>query len=153
MALYVSIVVLAELAALPGDYGESDGGAGHSGPPLLAIVWGTSIGLALAHWFAFELAAVGFGGGKVLRRDLELAGAQMAGAALVAIATTIPILFADDASRVSAAAFAPSLIIGFAGYGVARTAGWSVRTSVATGVIVLAAGVAVAVIKAVLAGH
>src|SRR3954462_2681580 len=47
MALYVSITLLATLTAVPSDAHLNE----------LAIIWGTTIGLALAHWFAFVLAA------------------------------------------------------------------------------------------------
>ena len=55
MTLYVSIVLLAELAALPA--GDEAGGTVHGpvGWELIAIIWGTTVGLALAHWFAFPL--------------------------------------------------------------------------------------------------
>ena len=46
MGLYVSITLLAALAVT----GDGDGSE-----DVLAIVWGTTIGLALAHWFAFDL--------------------------------------------------------------------------------------------------
>lgn len=153
MALYVSIVMLAALMALPSDYSASHGGEGHSGPSLLVIVWGTPIGLALAHWFAFEVAAIGFHAGKVRRSDLALASAQIAGAAIVAATATIAILLADDSSAVQAAAFAPALIIGAAGYGAARAGGRSVTASVVIGVLVLLAALAVAIIKTILGGH
>jgi hypothetical protein len=152
MALYLSIVVLATLAVLPEDYGVSRGDDDH-GPPLLALIWGTTIGLALAHWFAFELTAMGFGRGRILRADLELAGAQLAGAAAVALTTTVVILISDEGDQVDAAGFVPALIIGVAGYLVARAAGRSKVVSVLVGVGVLLLGTAVAAIKAFLAGH
>jgi hypothetical protein len=153
MALYVSIVTLAALVALPSDYGESHNDAGHSDPSLLALVWGTSVGLALAHWFAFELAAIGFHAGRLERSDIEEGVAQIGGALSVSIGATIAILLADDPKEVRAAAFVPALIIGVAGYGVARTAGRPVFASLIIGLITLAGGLAVAVIKATLIGH
>ena len=48
MALYVAICLLATFAALP----ETDAHA-HA----IAIVWGITIGLAVAHWFAFRVSA------------------------------------------------------------------------------------------------
>ena len=152
MALYLSIVMLATLAVLPDDYGLSRGDTHHD-PEVLALVWGTTFGLALAHWFAFELTAVGFGRGRVLRADLALAGAQLAGAAAVAIAISVVLLFNDDETDVDAAAFAPSLILGVAGYVVGRAAGRSVFVSMLLGVVVLVLGLAVASVKAVLGGH
>jgi hypothetical protein len=146
LALYVSIVLLAELLALPNDYGDT----AHQGPSLLGIVWGTAIGLALAHWFAFQVAAEWFRGGKAVREDFQRAVAQLAGAGLVAVATTIPILLFDSAVEVEAAAFVPALVIAASGFGMGRAAGHSVRWSIVVGVLVLAVGVGVAVIKALL---
>ena len=67
--------------------------------------------------------------------------------------TMVPILAAGTDSDVTAAAFAPALILGFAGYRVARTSGRSVIPAVFAGVLVLLAGLIVATIKALLGGH
>ena len=152
MALYVCIVFLAGLAVLPDDYGVTAGENGH-GPPLWALVWGTAIGLSLAHWFAFQLAALELRGGRLHRQDLELVAAQVGGAVFVALLTTIPILLVDDSAQVDAAIYVPAVIIGFAGYRVARTAGRSRRVSVLLGALVLVLGVVVAGVKAFLLGH
>lgn len=152
MILYVSIVLLATLAALPAYYGDAAGGGGDE-PPLVVIVWSTSIGLALAHWFAFVVGAAGFRGGQLHRHEWELATAHVAGAVLVALATTIPIVATDEISDVRSAAFAPAVFIGVAGYRVARSAGRSAVASVVAGVIGLMLGLAVAGVKAFLTGH
>jgi hypothetical protein len=152
MSLYVCIVFLAGLAVLPDDYGVTAGESGH-GPPLLALVWGTAVGLSLAHWFAFQLTALELRGGRLHRDDLELAVAQVAGAGFVALATTVPILLVDDPAQVDAAVFAPAAIIGVAGYSIARTAGRSRGVSVLLGALVLVVGVAIAAAKAFLLGH
>jgi hypothetical protein len=127
MVLYVSIVLLATLVALPEDFAPE----GNAALELIALEWGTAIGLALAHWFAFSVA----------------------GAALVAFVTMVPILIVGRDSDVTAAAFAPALILGFAGYRVARTSGRSVIAALFAAVLVLVVGLTVAVIKALLAGH
>src|SRR5262245_10537118 len=62
MVLYVSVVEIAELAALPEDHFLHGRVTGPVGVKLLEIVWGTAVGLALAHWFAFRLAAPAFRG-------------------------------------------------------------------------------------------
>ena len=59
MGLYVAIVLLAAVVALP-DHGGSGRVLEDDHPPLLEIIWGSAIGLALAHWFAFRLTAIGF---------------------------------------------------------------------------------------------
>lgn len=153
MILYVSIVLLATVAALPADYGDAAAAGGGGEPPLVVIVWSTSIGLALAHWFAFVVGAAGFRAGKLHRHEWELATAHVAGAMIVALSTTIPIVVTDEISDVRAAAFAPAVFIGFAGYRVARSAGRSAGASLVAGVIGLLLGLAVAGVKAFLTGH
>lgn len=151
MALYMSIVLLAEMVALPEDYSVTPSSTGH--PPIWLIIWGTTIGLAMAHWFAYNLAAVEFRGRRTFRHDLESATSQVAAAAVVAVSATIPAILANDTIRVDAAAFGPALIVGVAGFLAAREAGRSLTASVVAGGAVLALGLLVATIKAILAGH
>jgi hypothetical protein len=53
MALYVAICLLAAFAALPETGAHAQ---------VIGIIWGVTLGLAIAHWFAFRVAArlVGF---------------------------------------------------------------------------------------------
>ena len=150
MALYISIVLLAAIVSLPASFGtESDKGLG----TLLLTIWGTTIGLALAHWFAFNVAAVGFRGGRILRHDISEAGAQLGGAATVAVVTTVPVLFVHGDYLVYAVVLGPAAVLGVAGYRVAR---WSDRSKLhafLAGVIVLALGLGIAILKSSLAGH
>ena len=64
MVLYVSVVEIAELAAIPEDHFAHGRVTGPVGGALLAIVWGTAVGLAIAHWFAFRIAAPAFRRGE-----------------------------------------------------------------------------------------
>ena len=84
MALYVAVCLLAALIAL-GDRAEEH----HV--RAIALVWGTTIGLALAHLFAFRVAARWISGGTLGDRDSAAALAQLAGAAFVAVLATVPI--------------------------------------------------------------
>jgi hypothetical protein len=72
MALYVAICLLAAFAALP----ETDAHA-----RVIGIIWGVTVGLALAHWFAFRVSARMVGVGSVRPHDVESAGVQLVGAA------------------------------------------------------------------------
>lgn len=160
MVLYVSIVILAALAALPAGE-DAIHGDGHTptdldgvhGLALAGLVWGTALGLALAHWFAFRLTAHGFGRGAVSRTDVRIGLAQLAGAAVVALACTLPIVLFGDDRDVQATSAVPALIIGAAGYLASRAAGRSSARSTLTGVVVLVLGLLVVAIKNVLSGH
>ena len=143
MTLYLSIVLLATLAALPEEHGPN-------GWELIALVWGQSIGLVLAHYFAFRIVASSFGGGKRTRHDLNLILCQLAGGALVAVVTTIPIVLAGHDADVRAAAFAPAVFIGAGGWAAARAGGASHPRAILFGAVVLGLGLAVAGFKAAL---
>src|SRR3954466_11536495 len=80
MILYVSVVLIAELAAIPEKHFAHGRVTGAVGARLLAIVWGTAVGLAVAHWFAFRLAAPGFRGERPNRWDTYVGLAQLGGA-------------------------------------------------------------------------
>src|SRR6478736_4524646 len=77
MVLYVSVVEIAELATLPEGHFSGGRVTGPVGVQLLAIVWGTAIGLALAHFFAFRIAAPGFRGESPTRHDTRIGVVQV----------------------------------------------------------------------------
>src|SRR4051794_20718468 len=131
MILYVSVVEIAELAALPESHFADGRVTGAVGGQLLAIVWGTAVGLAVAHWFAFRLAAPAFRGGRPSRQDTYIGLAQVGGAIFVAIVSSLPVLFLSDLRAQELTADVPALLIGAVGYGIARYSGRSRVTSVA----------------------
>ena len=107
MVLYLSIVLLATFTALPGKSGVGVRGAG-----LVALIWGTALGLTLAHWFAFRLAARAFSSGEVSRTDVQIGMAQVAAAFAVALLCTIPVLMFGDDDEIQMATWVPALIVG-----------------------------------------
>ena len=111
------------------------------------MIWGTTIGLALAHWFAFGLSARVFGGGRLAEGDVKAVLAQVSGAASVALLTTIPTLLAGDADDVQTAVWVLGGVVGGAGYVVARVSGRSKVHSVLLGALVLVLGLTVAAVK------
>ena len=139
MMLYVSIVLLAEIAALPDDLGV---------PELLAIVWGTTIGLALAHWFAFEFAT-----GRLRGRLPVEAIAEVAGGALVAAIVSVPILVLPHDVRLQVVPFVIAFVIGGVSYAAERAHGYSRRRSVYYATVTLVVGLVVATVKDLLAYH
>jgi hypothetical protein len=146
MALYVSVVLLAELAAIPADEFPK-------GWAMVALIWGTTLGLALAHWFAFTVASSALTDGKIEKQDMQVGAAGVVGALLVALVATIPevLLATRDAERVLL--FVPAGFIGFGGFLVARAGDRSVRRSLLWALGFVAAGTAVAFVKLTLGGH
>src|SRR5262249_56146611 len=93
MVLYVSVIEIAELAALPEGHFANGRATGAVGGKLLALVWGTAVGLVLAHWFAFQFAAPLLRGERPTRRAAVIGLAQVGGAILVAAGSRCPLLF------------------------------------------------------------
>jgi len=153
MVLYVSVVEIAELAALPESHFTHGRITGAVGGQLLAILWGTAVGLALAHWFAFRLAAPAFRGERVTNQDTLIGLAQAGGAVFVAAISSVPVLFLSDVRAQETTGDVPALLIGVVGYVVARHTGKSRLAALFYGVTALALGVLVALVKSVLAAH
>lgn len=153
MMLYLSVVEIAELASLPEGHGSGGQATGPSGLLLLEILWGTAVGLALAHWFAFRIAAPAFRGDKPSKLDNQIGLVQLAGAAAVALVSSLPVLLLSPERAQDLTGDVPALIIGVIGYLLARATGKGRLRSVAWGVVVLALGVAVALIKSYLGSH
>jgi hypothetical protein len=154
MALYVSIVLLATLAALPA--GHDDGHEPIQGPvglELVAILWGTTIGLALAHSFAFVVATQGLGGGRLQEHDLKEATAELAGAVFVAAVGSLPVLLFSEETEQKVVPFVLALVIGVVGYLVERLNGRTRLASVVFGVATLVVGLLAAGVKNLLTGH
>ncbi len=151
MMLYVSILLLAEMASLPE---SNDGSHAFHGRALLALIWGTALGVAAAHWFSFRLAARLFSpDGEVNETDVLIGIAQIAGAAAVSALCTIPVILVGDDSELQVTIFVPALVVAAAGFATARTAGRSARYAVLVALLAMAAGLLVAGLKNLLAGH
>lgn len=153
MVLYVSVVEIAELAALPEEHFDGGRVTGAVGGDLLAIIWGTAIGLAIAHWFAFRMAAPAFRGERPTRHDTYIGLAQVAGAVLVAAASSLPVVFLSDVRAQEFTGDVPALVIGVIGYLLARYSDRSRLAAAFYGLTALALGVLVAAVKSLLAAH
>ncbi len=153
MMLYVSIVLLAELAALPA--GDDDGGTVHGpvGWELVAILWGTSIGLAVAHWFAFVLATQGLSRGPLRGWDRVEALSELAGVAVVAAVASVPVLLLREDTEQEVVRLVLALMIGAVAYVVERASGRTRAASVLFGLVALAIALALATVKHLLSGH
>lgn len=133
MAFYVAVVLGATLVVV------DDPAVGG----LLRLVWGTAIGLAVAHAFAFRLAAVLVERGSPGRHAWDLVLAQVAGAVLVPTFVSLVVLAIGGDDPAEAARFSLALFVGASGYGIGRAAGAGpVRSAVfAAIVLVVATGV------------
>lgn len=83
MALYVAICLIAALTALE----TVTAVPGH----ILGLVWGTTVGLALAHVFAFRIAGRLVHDGELPKADRIVSVVQLASAAAVAVIVTVPV--------------------------------------------------------------
>lgn len=128
-ALYMALVLLAALVALPQERLPDD-------EVLIATLIGTAVGLILAHWMAFRLAAHLTEGGSSAAMAAEEAGAQVAGGVAVALVASAPFVLLDgvDALRITLLLLAamPAL----AGLAIARMRGrrW-LSSTIAAGVV------------------
>ena len=140
MAFTVCIALLAALT-----YGDDH--APHSELDVLVVVWGTTIGLALTHWFALTLSVRLVDDPTFLYEPVEMLFVQLAMAVLVASVATVTVLALSDdfdrlGARVTAALFLGALV------GVeSRAGGSSWRRSAVLVLVALAIGLTIATVK------
>jgi hypothetical protein len=144
MALYITISLLAVLTAQPpGDVTAS---------AVLTVVWGTTLGLTLAHWLAFQLTARLFAGAELPSHDRMAMVGQAVAAIGVACLVSVPLML--DAS--SGLALSRSILAGLVGlfaFGAARRHGGSVGRAMIYALVVVAIALSVAIGKYLLTGH
>lgn len=140
MGLYVAVCLLATMLAVD-DHSTGD----H--PLAFGLVWGTTLGLAAAHWFAFRLSAKYVASGTAHRADAELAAAQFLGAAAVAVLATVPILLLPGEVELDVVRLDMAVFITAVGFAVSRSTGASRGRSIAYGFAVLILAFAVALLK------
>ena len=146
MALYVAVCLLAALIALGED-------ADHGHVRAFGLVWGTTLGLALAHTFAFRVSARLAAGGQFGRSDSQIVLAQLAGATFVAVIATLPVVLFGPTGEFDVVRTVLSVFIGATGYAVGRLSGATRTRSLVYGAVVLLLAVVIAVIKNILSGH
>ena len=145
MALYVCIVLAAEFAAL------SDQAPDES--LALGVIWGTTVGLALAQVFAFNLAARLFAGGRMSPPARTAAWVQLGAAVVVAVAVTIPFLLFGLGLALDVAGYVVATLVGVTAYLVSRSSGAGFLRSIVDGLVVLAIAQLVVSVKVALSGH
>lgn len=140
MGFYVSIALLAALMA-GNDHRD------HSNLQVFWVVWGTTFGLALAHWFAILLATRLVHDPDSHHTAGELLYAQMVMAVFLAVIATVAVLLVPAdfdylAGRLSAALFIGVLVV----Y-ESRKGDKTPAQAAARGIAALLIGFAVATIK------
>jgi len=133
-ALYLGIVLYAALAVVPSEDLPSD----HD---LVLLILGTGVGLILAHWFAFHVAAAAVSPeGRRQDHESEEAGAQVAGGLTVAVLGALLFAFFDGERAVHVTQFLLGMLPAVAGYVIGRHRGHSRLLSglVAAAVLVVA---------------
>jgi hypothetical protein len=145
MVLYVSIVLLATIVAVPSGELADDA-------EVAALIWGAAVGLAVAHWFAFHLSGQLYSGGAIHADDVRSGAAQVAAALAVALVSTLPMLLFGDRVGAASAIVVLTGVIAVVGYTASRRAGMRrlVAGLRATGTVVV--GLVVVLVK-VAAGH
>ncbi len=146
MALYVAVCLLAALTAVAET--ASDGHV-----RAIGIVWGTTVGLTVAHVFAFRVSARIVAQGRVRRSDRNAIVAQLIGATGVAVLATIPILLWPATAEFDVVRWVLALFISFVGFEVARSSGAGRGRASLYGGTLLVTAVTIAVVKNILSGH
>jgi hypothetical protein len=139
MGIYVCIVLLAALTAT-NDHSHPDDVA------VLAIVWGTTLGLALAHWFALTLA-------DWLEHEPSehpigwMLFGETAVAILIAVLATLAVIVLPDDYELLGARLTAALFIGGLVYEARRSGGVSRTTAIFSGLVALVIAAVIAYVK------
>jgi uncharacterized membrane protein len=143
MALYTSITLLVGLSLV----GEHD-----HGPGVWALIWATTLGLALAHWVAFGLAArivePGYDHDEV-GRTLAV---QVGGSLVVALVASVVVAVVPEQHERAYAQVAIGMLIGAIVLVYARSHGRTWKRSLLGAVAVVAVAWTAVLIRTVL-GH
>ena len=140
MSLYVAICLLAALSVLDATTTLDRG-------QVLRVVWGTTLGLAVVHYFSFRVAGRMVTTDEAVERAGLVALAQLAGAAIVAAVVTVGLVLTPTQSELTVATFVVAALIGLMGYLVARPSASSPLRAALFGLGVLLGAVAVAALK------
>jgi hypothetical protein len=143
MGLYITISLLAVLSAQP---------HGRETPAVLTVVWGTTLGLTLAHWLAFQLTARLFAGTRLPSHERSTMLGQALAALGVACLASVPLLLDANAGPALSRGVLAGLV-GLFAFGAARRHGGSVGRATVYALVVVAIALAVAIGKYLLTGH
>lgn len=143
VVLYVAVVLLATIVALPAEELEAE-------ESIAAIIWGAAGGLALAHWFAFHLAGQLYAGDRVEAEELLSGASQVTAALGVAFVATVPLFISRGEAGAGSAALVLAGVIALVGYRTSRRMGARPARAVLHSAGTLAIGGVVVAIKVLL---
>jgi hypothetical protein len=140
-ALYVAIVLLAALVALPKGRLPSD-------TSVVQSMVGTALGLVLAHYIAFRLAAhLTAEGGSAPAEVVREAVAGLTGGLLVAVLAAIPYAIWDTDDALVATLIALAVLPAFMGLATARLRGANWLRSIVAAALALVVALLVVFVK------
>lgn len=140
-ALYLTLVLLAALVAVPADRLPSD-------RRVVWLILGTALGLLAAHWLAFRLAArLTTEQGGWSPSAAQEAGAQLTGGMAVAVLAAVPFLLLDGDAALSVTLGLLAALPAVAGCLIARLRGHSWTFALVTGAATLVLAAVVVVLK------
>jgi hypothetical protein len=140
MALYLALVLAGEFATVSDSI--------HSKRAAYAIIWGTTLGLTLAHVFAFNLAARLFERGRLGAEARSTIAYQVLVAIAVAIVLSLPLLVASLSTGLNFDRYLIAAGVGLTAFLVARGEEHSHVRAAAFAVAMLSLAVGVVLIKA-----
>ena len=140
MALYVALGLLGALSLFDRSLSGTE-------VRIVETIWGITIGLVLAHVFAFVVAAHVAGQGSLRRHDGEAAVAHLLGGVAVGVIATITALVVRDEGALRAVRVVLALFIGAVGYLVRRSNGASRKGAVLFGFVTVVVALIIANIK------
>ena len=140
MALYVALGLLGALSLFDRSLSGTD-------VRIVETIWGITIGLVLAHVFAFVVAAHVAGQGSLRRHDSEAAVAHLIGGVAVAVVATVTALLVRDEASLRAVRLVLAVFIGTVGYLVRRSNGASRTGALLFGIVTVAVALVIANIK------
>jgi hypothetical protein len=144
MAFYLATTLLVALSVAPD-------AAPPPVPELLLIVWGTTVGLAVAHWFALGLSAYLVDDPGLHHTPAEMLLSQVVMAVVLAVVASVAVLLAPATraelltGRVAVALFVGALVVV-----ESRARGHRQVRALALGALALGLALAVATLKLVL---
>jgi hypothetical protein len=145
-ALYMAIVLLAALVAVPTDRLPPD-------EAVAGLLVGSAMGLTLAHWLAFRLAShLTVEGGFRTESAAREAGAQIAGGVAVAAISALPFLLLDGEAALIGSLVLLAALPAVTGMAIARLRGRSWPRSLIAGAVVLTLALVVVLVKGAV-GH